>query len=50
MSTDLEEQQSSYQTQIDYCTNYIQSRADWEFVGMYAIQVHRRYPPHNWNQ
>ena len=36
VSTDLEEQQSSYQAQIDYYTNYIQSRADWEFVGMYA--------------
>lgn len=36
VSTDLEEQQSSYQAQIDYYTNYIQGRADWEFVGMYA--------------
>lgn len=35
-STHLEEQQSSYQAQIDYNTNYIQSLADWEFVGMYA--------------
>ena len=34
VSTDLEEQQSSYQAQIDYYTNYIQGRADWEFVGM----------------
>ena len=36
VSTDLEEQQSSYQAQIDYYTDYIQGRADWEFVGMYA--------------
>ena len=36
VSTDLEEQQSSYQAQIDHYTDYIQGRADWEFVGMYA--------------
>lgn len=36
VSTDLGEQQSSYQAQIDYYTNYIQGWADWEFVGMYA--------------
>ncbi|WP_328704962.1 recombinase family protein [Actinomyces faecalis] len=36
VSTGLEEQQSSYQAQIDYYTNYIRGRADWEFVGMYA--------------
>ncbi|MDF2645361.1 MAG: site-specific recombinase [Paenibacillus sp.] len=36
VSTDLEEQQSSYQAQMDYYSNYIQSRDDWEFVGMYS--------------
>ena len=36
VSTDTEEQQTSYVAQIDYYTNYIQSRADWEFVGMYT--------------
>lgn len=36
VSTDLEEQQSSYQAQIDYYTSYIQSRPDWEFAGMYS--------------
>jgi site-specific recombinase len=36
VSTDLEEQQSSYQAQIDYYTGYITSRADWEFAGMYS--------------
>lgn len=36
VSTDLEEQQSSYQAQIDYYTRYIQSRPDWEFAGMYS--------------
>lgn len=36
VSTDMEEQAISYQTQIDYYTTYIQSRADWIFAGMYA--------------
>ena len=36
VSTDLEEQQSSYANQVDYYTNYIKSRADWEFAGIYT--------------
>ena len=36
VSTDQEEQQSSYQAQVDYYTNYIKSRSDWEFAGIYA--------------
>ena len=36
VSTDLEEQQSSYEAQMDYYRNYITSRSDWEFVGMYS--------------
>ncbi len=36
VSTDKEEQQSSYAAQMDYYTNYIGERSDWEFVGMYA--------------
>lgn len=36
VSTELEEQQSSYEAQMDYYSNYIQSRDDWEFVGMYS--------------
>ena len=35
VSTDNEEQLTSYQAQIDYYTNYIKSREDWEFVGVY---------------
>ena len=31
-----EEQQSSYEAQMDYYRNYITSRSDWEFVGMYS--------------
>ena len=47
VSTDHEEQQSSYEAQVDYYTHYIQSRDDWEFVDVYAemltpslIQMH----------
>ena len=36
VSTDHEEQQSSYEAQVDYYTSYIQNRADWEFVSVYA--------------
>lgn len=36
VSTDHEEQQSSYEAQMEYYTEYIQSRPDWEFVGMYS--------------
>ena len=36
VSTDLEEQQSSYEAQMDYYRNYITSRSDWEFVDMYS--------------
>ena len=36
VSTDHEDQVSSYEAQIDYYTNYIQSRDDWEFVKVYT--------------
>lgn len=36
VSTDHEEQQSSYEAQVDYYTNYIKSRDDWEFVDIYT--------------
>lgn len=47
VSTDNEEQLTSYEAQIDYYTNYINGRDDWEFVGVYPemcpptmIQMH----------
>ena len=36
VSTDHEEQQSSYDAQVDYYTNYIRGREDWVFVAVYA--------------
>ena len=36
VSTDSEEQLTSYEAQVDYYTRYIQGRPDWEFVGVYT--------------
>ena len=36
VSTDHEDQQNSYEAQIDYYTGYITGRDDWEFVKVYA--------------
>ena len=36
VSTDSEEQLTSYEAQVDYYTKYIQERADWEFAGIYT--------------
>lgn len=36
VSTDSDEQFTSYQAQIDYYTNFINKNPDWEFVGVYT--------------
>ena len=36
VSTDKEEQTTSYEAQVDYYESYIKSREDWEFVGIYT--------------
>ena len=36
VSTDHDDQFTSYEAQIDYYTNYIKSRDDWEFVSVYT--------------
>jgi len=36
VSTDHEDQVTSYEAQVDYYTNYIKSRDDWEFAGIYT--------------
>lgn len=36
VSTNSEEQQTSYEAQVDYYTKYIKSRPDWEFVDVYT--------------
>ena len=36
VSTDQEEQLTSYAAQVDYYTTYIKSRSDWEFVAVYT--------------
>ena len=36
VSTDSDEQATSYEAQMDYYTNYIQRRPEWDFVKVYA--------------
>ena len=36
VSTDHEEQQTSYDAQVDYYTNYINAHEDWVFAGIYT--------------
>ena len=36
VSTDHEDQVTSYEAQVDYYTNYIKGREDWEFAGLYT--------------
>ncbi|MBR4742665.1 MAG: recombinase family protein [Oscillospiraceae bacterium] len=36
VSTDHDDQFTSYEAQIDYYTNYIKGRDDWEFVSVYT--------------
>lgn len=36
VSTDQEEQETSYEAQVDYYTSYIQNHEDWEFVKVYT--------------
>ena len=36
VSTGHEEQQTSYEAQIGYYTEFIKSHSDWEFVGIYV--------------
>ena len=36
VSTDSEDQATSYEAQVDYYTHYIKERDDWEFAGIYT--------------
>ena len=36
VSTDHDDQVTSYKAQVDYYTHYIKGRDDWEFVGIYT--------------
>lgn len=42
VSTDMEEQITSYDAQVKYYTDYIKNHDDWEFVGMYADMYNQR--------
>ena len=36
VSTDSDEQATSYEAQVEHYTEYIQKNPDWEFAGIYA--------------
>ena len=36
VSTEQDEQESSYEAHVDFYTRYIQNNPDWEFVGVFA--------------
>ena len=36
VSTDSDEQATSYETQVEHYTEYIQKNPEWEFAGIYA--------------
>ena len=39
VSTDSDEQFTSYEAQVDYYTNFIKENPDWEFVGIYTDEA-----------
>ncbi len=39
VSTDSDEQFTSYEAQIDYYTQYIKARDDWEFIQVYTDEA-----------
>ena len=39
VSTEFEEQESSYEMQVEHYTNYIESNPEWELVEVYADDV-----------
>ena len=47
VSTDSEEQESSYEAQVDYFTDYIKSHDGWQFVKVYTDEE-RSYPALFW--
>lgn len=38
VSTDSDEQATSYDTQVDHYTNYIKKNPDWEFAGVFLMK------------
>ena len=45
VSTDSDEQFTSYEAQVDYYTGFIKENPDWEFVGIYTDE----YTPYGLN-
>lgn len=45
VSTDSDEQFTSYEAQVDYYTRYIQSKPEWDFVRVYTDVYNQRLIP-----
>ena len=55
VSTDSEEQVTSYEAQVDYYTQFIKNNPEWEFVKVYTDEGISGTPEHytvgvGWNQ
>lgn len=49
VSTDSDEQATSYETQVEHYTSFIKKNPDWEFAGVFAdasdiIGLNQKYP------
>lgn len=47
VSTDSDEQATSYETQMEHYTSYIQRNPEWEFAGIFADEYNRRMIQYN---
>jgi site-specific DNA recombinase len=47
VSTDSDEQATSYDTQIEHYTTYIQGQPDWVLAGIFADDGHNARSPRN---
>ena len=45
VSTEQEEQQNSYQVQIEYYTDLIHSKKEWTLAGIFADEAYREHRP-----
>ena len=50
VSTDSEEQETSYEAQVQHYTDYIHSRLDWESVEIYADDGISRTNARKWDE
>ena len=49
VSTDSDEQATSYESQVEHYTEYIQKNPEWEFADMYVDMYNRRLLSADWD-